>query len=73
MTSKGQITIPKEVRDDFGLKPGDELEVGRADGVITVKKYFDEAKFNAAIEEYAGTVDLGGMTVDEYIDDIRGH
>lgn len=25
MTSKGQITIPKEMRDDLGLKPGSKV------------------------------------------------
>lgn len=26
VTSKGQITIPKEVRDQMGLKPGDRID-----------------------------------------------
>jgi antitoxin PrlF len=26
ITSKGQVTIPKEVRDRMGLKPGDRIE-----------------------------------------------
>jgi antitoxin PrlF len=26
VTSKGQITIPKEVRDQMGLKPGDRVD-----------------------------------------------
>jgi antitoxin PrlF len=27
MTSKGQVTIPKEVRDALGLKPFDNVEI----------------------------------------------
>jgi len=32
VTSKGQVTIPKEVRDQLGLKPGDRVHFvkGRA-------------------------------------------
>lgn len=26
VTSKGQITIPKEIRDEMGLKPGDRVD-----------------------------------------------
>ena len=27
LTSKGQMTLPKDVRDDLGLKPGDRIDV----------------------------------------------
>jgi len=27
LTSKGQMTLPKAVRDDLGAKPGDQLEI----------------------------------------------
>jgi antitoxin PrlF len=35
MTTKGQITVPAEVRDALGLKPGDQVAfVTRDDGVV---------------------------------------
>jgi len=39
LTTKGQVTIPKPVRDRLGVKPGDEVtfELG-ADGRVTVSK-----------------------------------
>jgi AbrB family looped-hinge helix DNA binding protein len=38
ITSKGQVTIPKEIREEFGLLPGTEVEfVGEA-GRVTVRK-----------------------------------
>ena len=34
VTSKLQITIPKKIAEQFGIKPGDELEfVGRSGGI----------------------------------------
>ena len=37
ITSKGQITIPKEVRDAMGVEAGDRVEfVAQSSGVYTV-------------------------------------
>ena len=38
ITSKGQLTVPKEIRDALGVGPGDRLAFRvRADGVVTVE------------------------------------
>lgn len=36
ITSKGQITIPQQVRRELGLEPGDEVEVVVQDGVARI-------------------------------------
>jgi len=38
ITSKGQVTIPKEIRDEFGLMPGTEVEFVQEKGEIRVRK-----------------------------------
>jgi antitoxin PrlF len=38
MTSKGQVTIPKNVRDSAGIKPGAELAVVFDEGVIKIHR-----------------------------------
>lgn len=82
LTSKAQVTIPKDVRAELGLKPGDLLRFDRApDGRITITKGDEPtaetreqkmARIRAAIESAAGTIDLGGLTTDEYMREIRG-
>jgi len=37
MTTRGQITVPTEVRKKFGLKPGDTLCFLEVDGSIVLK------------------------------------
>lgn len=37
MTSKGQMTLPKEVRDDLGLQPGDRVDIVKQDGVYVLR------------------------------------
>lgn len=38
ITRKGQVTIPKELRDAFGLEPGDELRWEESQDGIIVRK-----------------------------------
>lgn len=35
---EGRSTVPKRVRDELGLEPGDEVKFVNADGVIIFKK-----------------------------------
>ena len=37
ITSKGQVTIPKEIREKAGLLPETEVEFGIEDGKVVVK------------------------------------
>jgi AbrB family looped-hinge helix DNA binding protein len=37
VSSKGQVVIPKTVRERLGLKPGDVLEVEEVDGALLLK------------------------------------
>jgi antitoxin PrlF len=37
MTSKGQVTIPKRMRETLGLKPGSEVKFELVDGQVVVK------------------------------------
>lgn len=39
LTSKGQMTLPKEIRDDLQVGPGDRLEITKhGDGYLLVRK-----------------------------------
>ena len=39
VTSKGQVTIPKAIRDNFGLLPGTEVEfIPDEEGEVRVRK-----------------------------------
>ena len=73
LTSKGQVTIPKAVRDKLGVKPGDVVEFVADREGVHVRRKFDAKAFDAAIEKWSGYIkDLDGMTVDEYIREMRG-
>lgn len=66
----------------LGVKPGDSIEfIREGDGRITIAKgevpipetrEQRRARIRKAIESATGTIDLGGMTTDEYMREIRG-
>lgn len=38
VTTKGQVTIPKEIRDALGIEPGDEVTFERTDDGYRLRK-----------------------------------
>lgn len=81
MTSKGQVLIPKALRDIGGLVPNGPVRVGLNDRgetvVLPASPEIEEtpeqkrARIKVALDSLAGTVDFG-MTTDEYMREIRG-
>lgn len=73
VTSKGQVTIPKRVRDASGVKPGKSVVVEYADGKVVIRPAVAPGKsdYRKRLEKVRGTLDLG-MTTDEFMKLLRG-
>jgi AbrB family looped-hinge helix DNA binding protein len=69
VTRKGQITIPREIRQRLGLEPGDEVEFVQDDHGVRVQKRRDTSPFG----EYQGYLtELAGRDPDEVVESMRG-
>jgi antitoxin PrlF len=68
MTSKGQITIPKDVRDELGLEPGTKVDFVR----ISAREYRLRPK-NRSIMDLFGMAKYDGppLTIEEMNEGIR--
>jgi AbrB family looped-hinge helix DNA binding protein len=65
VTEKGQITIPKELRDALGLGAGSEVEFEQHDDAILVRKVTDRSTRGARLAaRLRGRGDVH-MTTDE--------
>ncbi len=73
ITSKGQVTIPKRVRDAMRVKPGTKVTVDYVDGAAVIRPLRKTAKsdIRKSFEAIRGTLDLG-MTTDEFMKLMRG-
>jgi AbrB family looped-hinge helix DNA binding protein len=78
VTEKGQVTIPKHIRDKLGIVPGSEVEfvedgkdvrVVRANGRRSSRGIED---FKGWLESVRGLADTHGMDGKAYIDWLRG-
>jgi AbrB family looped-hinge helix DNA binding protein len=73
ISERGQITIPKALRNRFGLPPGAEVDlIPTEQGLIIRKRTAAEHPVDR-MSGILGADALGkGVSVDEYIEEIRG-
>ena len=72
LTEKGQITIPIDIRQRFGLRPGDEIEIVVDDGVICLRRAENQpSRGQRIVDRLIGRGD-GTMTTDEIMALTRG-
>ncbi|SPF31358.1 putative Looped-hinge helix DNA binding domain, AbrB family [Candidatus Sulfopaludibacter sp. SbA4] len=70
---RGQVTIPKEIRERFGLGRDTEVEFCVVKGSILLKKAprkLDLAKWKGYCKD--SFAKLGYSSVDKFIEDVRG-
>jgi len=76
VTEKGQVTIPKAIRDRLGIRPGSEVEfVEGPDGVNLVResgkdKSVRKAQVRAWLKKVSGS-GISGLSSDEYMAHMR--
>jgi AbrB family looped-hinge helix DNA binding protein len=69
ITTKGQITVPKQVRERLGLRTGDELEFIEENGVYRLKKCTPPNP----LKKYRGCLkDMAGFDSDKVVWEMRG-
>ena len=67
VSEKGQITIPKPLRERLGLRKGQVLEVHEEKGKLVMTKSTSSDPF----EKYYGVLNIG-LTTDEIMTELRG-
>lgn len=78
ITRKGQVTLPKAVRQHLGVREGEAVRFEiEEDGGVVVKKSAprpgrDPVEIRRALEDFGRALNLRGMTPEDYMDWVRG-
>ncbi|MBI5948800.1 MAG: AbrB/MazE/SpoVT family DNA-binding domain-containing protein [Chloroflexi bacterium] len=67
VSEKGQVTIPKAIRDRLGIRPGQAIEFDVADGALVGRC----VRKRDPLDELYGRFP-SAETTDEFIDALRG-
>lgn len=67
VSEKGQVTIPKRLREQLGIRPGETLEFEDDDGRLVATKASDRDP----VDEVYGILSVEGGT-DALVNELRG-
>jgi len=78
VNANGQVTLPRELLERVGIRPGEEIELGHEGNVITLRKLEkgpprELTKGEKFVDSIAGTATLNqGVPTDELMKLLRG-
>ncbi|MCH8473624.1 MAG: AbrB/MazE/SpoVT family DNA-binding domain-containing protein [Opitutales bacterium] len=68
VSEKGQVTIPKDLRDKLGLRAGSILRFSDENGILQARKFQKEDP----MRKWRGRGKIpGGLSVDDYLKQCR--
>lgn len=70
VTSKGQVTIPKALRERFGIEPGTQIDFAATDDGIRLRKKINKGKQSKVFG--CLKAELEGRQVSELLEELRG-
>ena len=72
VTTKGQVTIPKEIRETLGIEPGDEIAFEEVDSGYRIRKEAPTtAEGDDPFEKHRGSAE-GDETMSDRMRRLRG-
>jgi antitoxin PrlF len=71
VTSKGQVTVPQEIRERLGLKAGDRLEFLAENGRTIIRRARVSANPFAKYAGVLGTFRRGKQEINAWLRDLR--
>jgi AbrB family looped-hinge helix DNA binding protein len=73
VTIKGQVTLPKSVREAAGIRPGDRVEVrATATGSVVIEKPGEASSYRERLIALADRRLVRGMSTDAFMELSRG-
>ena len=69
ISERGQITIPKHLRERFGMHRNVEVEINPTDDGLLIQK---RTTGKHPVDRVAGILDDHEFDIDAYIEEIRG-
>ncbi len=67
LAERGQIVIPKEARDELGLKAGAKLQIRVVDGRLLIEK-----KVSLDLSRWVGRAIDDGLSTNDALSELRG-
>ena len=70
VTTKGQVTIPKPLREQFGIEPGAEVDFVAMEDGIRLRKVVNRVQHHAVLGCLKD--ELASHSTTEWLDELRG-